>query len=64
MVEDLISKVTAVEDIPTDLASDLVALLEMIVTRTPSIFPVSFKIYRKDLKINETLSSRYKQKCF
>lgn len=41
MVEDLITKVSAVEDIPADLATELVALLNMIVKRMPSIFPVS-----------------------
>lgn len=41
MVEDLIAKITAVEDIPADLATELVTLLNMIVQKTPSIFPVS-----------------------
>ncbi|XP_043483050.1 centromere/kinetochore protein zw10 homolog [Leptopilina heterotoma] len=39
MVEDLIAKITAVEDIPADLATDLVTLLNNVVQETPTIFP-------------------------
>lgn len=51
MVEDLIAKITAVEDIPADLATDLVTLLNNVVQETPTIFPVSnfqgnFPIFR------------------
>lgn len=41
MVEDLIIRVTSVEDIPADVATELVALFNMIVKRAPQIFPVS-----------------------
>ncbi|XP_015594320.1 centromere/kinetochore protein zw10 homolog [Cephus cinctus] len=39
MVEDLITKVTNAEDIPADVATELVTLLSMIIKRGPSIFP-------------------------
>ncbi|XP_034173768.2 zeste-white 10 kinetochore protein isoform X1 [Osmia lignaria lignaria] len=39
MVEDLIIRVTSVEDIPADVATELVALFNMIVKRAPQIFP-------------------------
>ena len=45
MVEDLIIKVISVEDIPADVATELVTLFNMIVKRAPQIFPVS--LYKK-----------------
>lgn len=39
MVEDLVAKVVSVEDIPADVALELVALFDMIIKRTPSVFP-------------------------
>ncbi|KAK2577429.1 hypothetical protein KPH14_003536 [Odynerus spinipes] len=44
MVEDLIIRVTSVEDIPADVASDLVIMFNMAVTRAPMIFPEPDKI--------------------
>ncbi|XP_015183262.1 PREDICTED: centromere/kinetochore protein zw10 homolog [Polistes dominula] len=41
MVEDLIIRVTSVEDIPADVASDLVIMFNMVATRAPMIFPES-----------------------
>lgn len=41
MIDDLISKVITVEDIPADVATELVTLFNMVVKRTPQIFPVS-----------------------
>lgn len=41
MVEDLILRVTSVEDIPADVASDLVIMFNTVATRAPMIFPVS-----------------------
>lgn len=42
MVEDIIAKITAVEDIPADLATELVNLLNTVVKETPLIFLVSY----------------------
>lgn len=47
MVEDLIIRVISVEDIPADVATELVTLFNMIVKRAPQIFPVS--LHRKDI---------------
>lgn len=44
MVEDLVTKVITVEDIPADVATELVTLFSMIVKRTPSIFPVRINV--------------------
>jgi len=41
MIDDLISKVITVEDIPADVATELVTLFNMVIKRTPQIFPVS-----------------------
>lgn len=41
MIDDLISKVITVEDIPADVATELVTLFNMVVKRTPQIFPVN-----------------------
>ena len=41
MIEELISKVTKVEDIHADVATDLVTFYNIIVRRAPAIFPVS-----------------------
>lgn len=41
MIDDLIMKVISVEDIPATVATELVTLFNMIVKRTPQIFPVS-----------------------
>lgn len=41
MVEDLILRVTSVEDIPANVASDLVIMFNTVATRAPMIFPVS-----------------------
>jgi len=46
MVEDLVNKVITVEDIPADVATELVTLFGMIVKRTPSIFPDPTSIQR------------------
>ncbi|XP_070166434.1 centromere/kinetochore protein zw10 homolog isoform X2 [Polyergus mexicanus] len=39
MIDDLVSKVIAVEDIPVNVATELVTLFNMVVKRTPAIFP-------------------------
>ncbi|KAJ8668976.1 hypothetical protein QAD02_000235 [Eretmocerus hayati] len=39
MTDDLCSKVISVEDIPADVASELVTLFTMVVKRIPQIFP-------------------------
>lgn len=41
MIDDLITKVVSAEDIPIDVASELTTLFNMVVKRTPQIFPVS-----------------------
>lgn len=41
MIDDLVSKVITVEDIPANVATELVTLFNMVVKRTPPIFPVS-----------------------
>ncbi|XP_015431621.1 PREDICTED: centromere/kinetochore protein zw10 homolog [Dufourea novaeangliae] len=46
MVEDLIIRVVSVEDIPADVATDLVTLFNMIVKRAPVIFPDPQKIHQ------------------
>ncbi|XP_071865112.1 zeste-white 10 kinetochore protein [Bombus fervidus] len=46
MVEDLIIRVISVEDIPADVATELVTLFNMIVKRAPQIFPVHQKIHQ------------------
>ncbi|KAF3420746.1 hypothetical protein E2986_03244 [Frieseomelitta varia] len=46
MVEDLIIKVISVEDIPADVATELVTLFNMIVKRAPQIFPDNQKIHQ------------------
>lgn len=43
MIDDLVMKVISVEDIPANVASELVTLFNMVVKRTPQIFPVSVK---------------------
>lgn len=45
MIDDLVTKVVAVEDIPVDVASELVTLFNMVVKRTPQVFPVSTERY-------------------
>lgn len=39
MIDDLVTKVITVEDIPADVATELVILFNMVVKRTPQIFP-------------------------
>ncbi|XP_012276555.1 centromere/kinetochore protein zw10 homolog [Orussus abietinus] len=39
MIEDLIMKVVSAEDIPVDVATELVTLFNMLLDRGPSIFP-------------------------
>ncbi|KAG7213241.1 hypothetical protein KM043_002542 [Ampulex compressa] len=39
MIEDLVTRVTSVEDIPSDVASELVVLFNMVTKRAPLIFP-------------------------
>ncbi|KOC70027.1 Centromere/kinetochore protein zw10 like protein [Habropoda laboriosa] len=46
MVEDLVIRVISVEDIPADVATDLVTLFNMIVKRAPQIFPDPQKIHQ------------------
>ncbi|CAL7934411.1 unnamed protein product [Xylocopa violacea] len=46
MIEDLIIRVISVEDIPADVATELVTLFNMIVKRAPQIFPDPQEIYR------------------
>ena len=41
MIDDLVTKVITVEDIPANVATELVTLFNMVVKRTPQIFPVS-----------------------
>lgn len=41
MIDDLLTKVISAEDIPIDVATELVTLFNMVVKRTPQIFPVS-----------------------
>lgn len=41
MIDDLVTKVITVEDIPADVATELIILFNMVVKRTPPIFPVS-----------------------
>lgn len=41
MIDDLVTKVISVEDIPVDVARELVVLFNVVVKRTPQIFPVS-----------------------
>lgn len=40
MIDDLVTKVISVEDIPVDVARELVVLFNVVVKRTPQIFPV------------------------
>lgn len=50
MINDLVTKVISAEDIPIDVATELVTLFNMVVKRTPQIFPVSTynaKAYKK-----------------
>ncbi|XP_016921068.1 centromere/kinetochore protein zw10 homolog isoform X1 [Apis cerana] len=46
MIEDLIIRVLSVEDIPADVATELVTLFNLIVKRAPQIFPDHQKIYQ------------------
>ncbi|XP_012142032.1 zeste-white 10 kinetochore protein [Megachile rotundata] len=46
MVEDLIIRVVSVEDIPADVATELVALFNMIVKRAPQTFPEPQNIHQ------------------
>ncbi|XP_024889791.1 centromere/kinetochore protein zw10 homolog [Temnothorax curvispinosus] len=39
MIDDLVTKVISAEDIPIDVATELVTLFNMVVKRTPQIFP-------------------------
>nr|XP_011698225.1 PREDICTED: centromere/kinetochore protein zw10 homolog [Wasmannia auropunctata]XP_011698226.1 PREDICTED: centromere/kinetochore protein zw10 homolog [Wasmannia auropunctata] len=39
MIDDLLTKVISAEDIPIDVATELVTLFNMVVKRTPQIFP-------------------------
>lgn len=41
MIDDLVMKVISAEDISIDVATELVTLFNMVVKRTPQIFPVS-----------------------
>lgn len=41
MIDDLVTKVISAEDIPIDVATELITLFNMVVKRTPQIFPVS-----------------------
>lgn len=43
MIEDLIIRVLSVEDIPADVATELITLFNLIVKRAPQIFPVSLQ---------------------
>lgn len=47
MIEDLIIRVLSVEDIPADVATELVTLFNLIIKRAPQIFPVS--LHQKDI---------------
>lgn len=40
MIDDLLTKVISVEDIPVDVARELVVLFNVVVKRAPQIFPV------------------------
>lgn len=42
MVEELICRVTSVEDIHVDVATELITLYNVVVRRAPAIFPVNF----------------------
>ncbi|XP_025159400.1 centromere/kinetochore protein zw10 homolog isoform X2 [Harpegnathos saltator] len=44
MIDDLVTKVISVEDIPVDVARELVVLFNVVVKRTPQIFPDPSKI--------------------
>ncbi|XP_032666419.1 centromere/kinetochore protein zw10 homolog [Odontomachus brunneus] len=46
MVDDLVTKVISVEDIPVDVARELVVLFNVVVKRAPQIFPDPSKIQR------------------
>lgn len=46
MIEDLIIRVLSVEDIPADVATELVTLFNLIIKRAPQIFPDHQKIYQ------------------
>ncbi|XP_047364969.1 centromere/kinetochore protein zw10 homolog [Vespa velutina] len=67
MVEDLIIRVTSVEDIPADIASDLVIMFNTVATRTPMIFPESEKIaqyarkWKKFLELIKVLGASLKE---
>ncbi|KYN50052.1 PREDICTED: centromere/kinetochore protein zw10-like [Cyphomyrmex costatus] len=39
MIDDLITKVISAEDIPIDVATEMVTLFNMVVKRMPQIFP-------------------------
>jgi len=56
MVDDLITKVISVEDIPAAVATELVTLFNMMVKRTPQIFPVS----NEKRNIRKYLPQRFK----
>ncbi|KAF7411331.1 hypothetical protein HZH66_000227 [Vespula vulgaris] len=67
MVEDLILRVTSVEDIPANVASDLVIMFNTVATRTPMIFPESEEIaqyvrkWRKFLELIKVLGASLKE---
>ncbi|CAK9795229.1 Centromere/kinetochore protein zw10 homolog [Anthophora quadrimaculata] len=67
MVEDLVIRVISVEDIPADVATELVTLFNMIVKRTPQIFPDPQKIHQhvkkwaKFLELIEVLGASLKE---
>ncbi|KAI4497966.1 hypothetical protein M0802_006790 [Mischocyttarus mexicanus] len=67
MVEDLITRVISVEDIPADVASDLAIMFNMVATRAPIIFPESDEIsqyvrkWRKFLELIKVLGASLKE---
>lgn len=41
MIDDIITKVVSVEDIPAKVGAELVSLFNLVEKRLPQIFPVS-----------------------
>lgn len=63
MIDDLVTKVITVEDIPADVATELVILFNMVVKRTPQIFPVSIMNITR-YKDTKKIYTRKKRKIF
>ncbi|XP_066594107.1 centromere/kinetochore protein zw10 homolog [Prorops nasuta] len=55
MINDLVMKVVSVEDIPAGVASELVVLFNMIVERTPAIFPEPSMVQNEITRWNKFL---------